>query len=114
MKREQSTAARDQSSRGILWPMVLAVPIIAALAVAIITTLRHRAADSREIAGTLASLDRQATALNTMTWQAVARRHVGKEVRTALDQTRAHLGETLAYLEVLGSNPDRRQAIQLA
>jgi PAS domain S-box-containing protein len=90
---------KEHGSRGIIWPLVLAIPLIAAMACAIITTLRHRAAESRQVEGLLGRLEQQATYLNTLTWQAVAPRRPEAEALAAVRDARAGLNHTLVELK---------------
>src|SRR4030095_7196066 len=90
---------KEQGGRGIIWPLVLAIPLIAPMACAIIITLRHRADESRKVEALLARLDEQATYLNTLTWQAVAWRKVEAEAIAAVQETRNSLTRTIQALE---------------
>jgi PAS domain S-box-containing protein len=95
---------KEQGGRGIIWPLVLAIPLIAAMACAIITTLRHRADESRQVEGLLSRLEQQATYLNTLTWQAIASRQAEPEAMAGVRETRTSLNRTLAELGRLDDN----------
>src|SRR5437867_4262572 len=92
---------KEHGGRGIIWPLVLAIPLIAAMACAIITTLRHRADASRQVEGLLGRLEQQATYLNTLTWQAVAPGRPEAEALASVREARASLNRTLDDLQRL-------------
>src|SRR5947209_4064316 len=93
---------KGDTPRWFMWPLLLAIPVIAAVAFAVIAAFRGNADTTRRVETALARLEGKVALLDGLTWRAVVEHPVRPEVLDEIRAARARL------TDLLGPDPARR------
>ncbi len=106
--------SRRTASIWFMWPLVVAIPIIASMAVFTIGSFRQKAASSYEVAHQLLHVRAQATHVHALTWQALAAARSRPALQARARSALASLDASLKTLDGLDLAQPARAEVERA